>query len=182
MLEGLQDVAFKMLSEDEYIKAMQQHTHYRNGLGVWARQASRVMASKLAAHDWWMQCGGAAPELQKVAIRVLSQGSSACCCERNWSTYKFIHSSVRNRLDPARAEKLVYVHTNMRLLDRIQAVDYEQDYPAWPSSDSEGEEDAEEGGTPPDAWVDEESDDALESSEGDSGDEDDEDEDDGMDA
>ena len=41
---------------------------------------------------------------------------SISSCERNWSTYSFVHNKVRNRLHPSRAEDLVYIYTNSRLL------------------------------------------------------------------
>ncbi|PWA91238.1 hypothetical protein CTI12_AA092440 [Artemisia annua] len=37
---------------------------------------------------------------------------------RNWSTYAFIHSLRRNKLTTSRAQDLVYVHNNLRLLSR----------------------------------------------------------------
>ncbi|KAK9048184.1 hypothetical protein SSX86_032853 [Deinandra increscens subsp. villosa] len=43
---------------------------------------------------------------------------SSSCAERNWSTYAFIHSLRRNRLTTSRAQDLVYVHNNLRLLSR----------------------------------------------------------------
>ncbi|XP_057250650.1 uncharacterized protein LOC130591372 [Beta vulgaris subsp. vulgaris] len=48
----------------------------------------------------------------------LGQPTSSSCCERNWSIYSFIHSLRRNRLNPKRAENLVKIHTNLRLLSR----------------------------------------------------------------
>jgi hypothetical protein len=56
-----------------------------------------------------------APELQNFAIRVLSQGSSASACERNWSSFNHIHSKKRNRLLSGKLEDLVYVHSNLQL-------------------------------------------------------------------
>lgn len=41
--------------------------------------------------SWWEQFGIDTPELQKFAIRVLSQCCSATGCERNWSVFEFIH-------------------------------------------------------------------------------------------
>ncbi|XLS65740.1 hypothetical protein HN51_025714, partial [Arachis hypogaea] len=38
--------------------------------------------------------------------------------ERRKSTYSFIHSLKRNKLKPKRAENVVFVHTNLRLLSR----------------------------------------------------------------
>lgn len=149
------EICNKLLPEDEFAKAMEQHRLYREGLGVWARPFVRTAARTMSAHGWWMQCGGAAPELQKVACKVLSQVSSACSCERNWSTYGFIHSKARNRLQPFRAEKLVAVHSNMRLVKKLKAVDYAELYPQYPSSDSEGESDGEAGSSDAEAWADE---------------------------
>jgi hypothetical protein len=43
---------------------------------------------------------------------------SSSSCERNWSSYSFVHSKARNRLIPSRAEDLVYVYTNSRVLNQ----------------------------------------------------------------
>ncbi|KAF7841974.1 Dimer_Tnp_hAT domain-containing protein [Senna tora] len=59
-----------------------------------------------------------APLLQNLALKLLCQSSSSSCCERNWSTYSFIHSMKRNKINPKRAEDLLFVHTNLRLLSR----------------------------------------------------------------
>ncbi|KAM0928455.1 hypothetical protein ACQ4PT_002494 [Festuca glaucescens] len=70
---------------------------------------------------WWGIHGNSAPELQKLALKLLGQPSSSSCAERNWSTYGLIHSTARNRLNPGRAEDLVYVHQNLRLISRRSA-------------------------------------------------------------
>uniref|UniRef100_A0A0D3CZA6 HAT C-terminal dimerisation domain-containing protein n=1 Tax=Brassica oleracea var. oleracea TaxID=109376 RepID=A0A0D3CZA6_BRAOL len=67
---------------------------------------------------WWAVHGSSAPKLQILAFKLLGQPFSSSCCERNWSTYKFIHSAIRNKIVPQRAEDLVFVHTNLRLLSR----------------------------------------------------------------
>ncbi|KAH1213714.1 hypothetical protein GmHk_14G041617 [Glycine max] len=67
---------------------------------------------------WWVMHGSSTPILQKVALKLLVQPCSSSCCERNWSTYSFIHSLKRNKMDPKRAEDLVFVHSNLRLLSR----------------------------------------------------------------
>ena len=56
--------------------------------------------------------------LQTLALKLLGQPCSSSCAERNWSTYGFIHSMRRNRITPKRAEDLVFVHSNLRLLSR----------------------------------------------------------------
>jgi hypothetical protein len=67
---------------------------------------------------WWTNHGQSAPLLMSLAMKLLSQPASSSCCERNWSTYSFIHSVTRNALTPERAEDLVFVHSNLRHLSR----------------------------------------------------------------
>nr|GEV77723.1 hAT dimerization domain, ribonuclease H-like domain protein [Tanacetum cinerariifolium] len=61
--------------------------------------------------------GNQSPFLQTLAFILLGQPSSSCS-ERNWSTYAFIHSLRRNKLTTSRAQDLVYIHNNLRLLSR----------------------------------------------------------------
>ena len=67
---------------------------------------------------WWVVHGTSTPMLQSIALKLVGQPCSFSCCERNWSTYNFIHSMKRNKLTPQRAEDLVYVHNNFQLLLR----------------------------------------------------------------
>ena len=69
-----------------------------------------------SALEWWNMHGGPTPLLQSLALRVLSQVVNTSSAERCWSSYSFIHSVKRNRLSLDRAESLVYVHYNLRLL------------------------------------------------------------------
>ena len=57
--------------------------------------------------------------------------ASASACERNWSTHDLIYTKKRNRLQPERTEKMVYIHGNLRLVDKLRALDYEEDYTMW---------------------------------------------------
>ena len=51
-------------------------------------------------------------------------------CERNWSTFSLIHTQRRNRLGYERLQKLVFVHYNARLRERIlRATDNELEDP-----------------------------------------------------
>jgi hypothetical protein len=47
---------------------------------------------------WWTNHGQSIPLLMTLAIKLISQPASSSCCERNWSTYSFIHSVKRNAL------------------------------------------------------------------------------------
>ncbi|XP_045809898.1 uncharacterized protein LOC123904258 [Trifolium pratense] len=68
--------------------------------------------------EWWLLYGSSAPELQRIAVRVLSQTTSASNCERNWSTFSYIHTKTRNRLKYKKLQKLVFAYYNMKLQNR----------------------------------------------------------------
>ena len=67
------------------------------------------------AAQWWEAFGGQCPQLQRFAIRILSQTCSASGCERNWVVFERIHTKKRNRLDKKRLNDLVYVQYNLWL-------------------------------------------------------------------
>ncbi|KAG6647489.1 hypothetical protein CIPAW_07G082500 [Carya illinoinensis] len=56
---------------------------------------------------WWGTFGNEFPALQ-----------TATGCERNWSTFEFIHSKKRNRLQHKRLNDLVFVRYNLKLRER----------------------------------------------------------------
>ncbi|KAG5151812.1 hypothetical protein JHK84_028284 [Glycine max] len=80
---------------------------------------------------WWLAHGVNAPILQKVALKLLAQPCSSSCCERNWSTYSFIHSLKRNKMTSHRAEDLVFVHSNLRLLSRNTPEYHQEETKMW---------------------------------------------------
>ena len=64
-------------------------------------------------------CGGAdAPNLQKLAIKILSQTSASSGCEHCWSLFEHIHSKRRNRLEHQRLNDFVFVYHNLQLRPR----------------------------------------------------------------
>ncbi|MCO5579573.1 hypothetical protein L7F22_033430 [Adiantum nelumboides] len=110
---------------DRVGKSMIEKTEFKAELSQYIglqRDFAEVSAledmQKLSPVAWWENYGTCTPKLQRLAIRVLSQVSSASACERNSSTYGFIHSLNRNRLGHKKADDLVYVHSNLRLLSR----------------------------------------------------------------
>ena len=72
----------------------------------------------LFSAEWWLNYGESAPALRTIAIKVLSQTTSSSNCERNWSTFSFIHTRPRNRLTMQKLNKLVYIHYNLKLRSR----------------------------------------------------------------
>ena len=77
--------------------------------------------------------------LAKVAVRVTAMVSSIGACERNCSTYDFVHSQNRNQLTAQRANDLVYVSTNLRLAERCKQP---EEFDAWMTEVDEDEQEA----------------------------------------
>ena len=69
---------------------------------------------------WWEDYGAEAKELQEVAIKILSQTVSSSCLEQLWSSFSHIASKKQNRLHTERADHLVFVSANLRLLEHLE--------------------------------------------------------------
>ena len=69
--------------------------------------------------------------LHNLAMKVLAQCAANSSSERNWSMYKYVHSTTRNRLLADRAEKLVYMFCSEKILSHIESNDYEEGLPTW---------------------------------------------------
>lgn len=67
---------------------------------------------------WWQQHGINCLELQRLAVRILSQTSSSFGCGHTWSAFDQTLCKRRNRLSQKRLDALVYVHYNLRLKER----------------------------------------------------------------
>lgn len=134
-VQDLLTMASRLLAGDEDAcdKARLSFAAYRArevGFAFSTSAAARDSANT-PAHQWWDMYGKRCPELQGIAMRVLSQPVSACSCERNWSTYDFIHNKRRNRLTPARARDLVYVFSNGRLAEKMLSGSAEEAFLEW---------------------------------------------------
>ncbi|KAF5800582.1 putative HAT dimerization domain, ribonuclease H-like superfamily [Helianthus annuus] len=113
--------AFKKIGEDEEERSMlrAQFATFHMKKGIFSRSAAQADAVTMDAVDWWGTYGSETPELAEVAKKVLSQPISSSSAERNWSTYSYIHNVKRNRLNCNRADKLVFIHSNIRLQSRF---------------------------------------------------------------
>ena len=141
VMRGLREVCKVVLGDTDAAKlAMLRHAAFVGKEGDFGDLMVRAMRDGMPAHQWWVMHGGEYPELQKVAIRVTAMVSSAGACERVWSAFDFVHSKKRNRLDPDRAQDLVYVITNKRLQRRAAK---SEAFLEWHAGEEEAEEDSE---------------------------------------
>lgn len=127
----------------EAAEVMRQFATFREGEGLFGHPTAVASAGSMAGHSWFHAYGVGAPDLARIAIRILAQGASSSACERIWSTYGFIHSRLRNRLNAVRAKKLVMVHYNSRMVAKMQAPATQLNYVPWANSPTE--EDSDEG-------------------------------------
>eukprot|EP00253_Pinus_taeda_P032417 PITA_32417 len=88
---------------------------YFSGTGLYGNFHAMDDRDRFDTLTWWETYGGQGL-LPKLAKKVLSRVVNTSSAERCWSTYSYIHNVKRNRLNENRAESLVYVHYNWRLL------------------------------------------------------------------
>ncbi|CAA0826199.1 hAT dimerisation domain-containing protein / transposase-related [Striga hermonthica] len=72
---------------------------------------------------WWLNHGTSAPNLGKLAARVLSLTCSSSACERCWSSYEQVHTKKRNRILHDRMRDLVFVKFNSKLRQKKENKD-----------------------------------------------------------
>ncbi|KAF2296550.1 hypothetical protein GH714_040605 [Hevea brasiliensis] len=118
-------------NEDERIRANDEFANFSLKTGPFADPDSIGSMYVTDPRKWWACFGSNAPLLQRLAFKVLGQPTSSSCCERNWSIYSFIHSCRRNKLTPKRAEDLVFIHNNLRLLSRNSSQYYDEKTKLW---------------------------------------------------
>lgn len=85
------------------------HAHARP---TWSKSFSLLFFPLLVA--WWKQHGISCLELQRIAMRILSQTCSSFGCEHDWSLFDQLHSPRNHRLAQKRWNDLMYVHYNLR--------------------------------------------------------------------
>ncbi|XP_042375861.1 uncharacterized protein LOC121969699 [Zingiber officinale] len=134
LLVALRNVISRLQKNRELAaEAINESRLFREAYGSFSDSFAVSCRYKMDAAEWWLQYGGSAPNLKKIAVQILSQTTSSSGCERNWSTFSLIHTKVRNRLSYRRLEKMVYVHYNMRL--QLRAITEEQELEKQESSD-----------------------------------------------
>lgn len=73
---------------------------------------------------WWENFGFEIPQLQTLAIKVLSQVSSVALCQEIWQNSSFPCRETANRLGVDRVEDLVFVRNNLRLHSQRHGISY----------------------------------------------------------
>ncbi|CAM0149332.1 unnamed protein product [Urochloa decumbens] len=117
-------------SIDSGLMALSQFQAFKSFSGKFGGPMARRAVGQISATEWWTLFGGEVKELQRYAIRIVSQCVSSSGCERNWSTFALVHTKVRNRIGYEKLEKLVYVRHNLKLrlkYDEMERVNHSQE-------------------------------------------------------
>jgi hypothetical protein len=127
-------------------RALLQYDNEYKGktLGSFRKPIIQAIASECVyAPTWWESNACEIPELQLVAMRILSLGIANSAAERNWSVHGFLHSQRRNRLSFCKQRQLVNVHVNVSLRKKLEDLRANRYFPSDSDSDEEAEEEDE---------------------------------------
>ncbi|XP_074112281.1 uncharacterized protein LOC141535985 [Cotesia typhae] len=83
---------------------------------VWSNK-SLWTESKISNSITWWKLYFSNRDLAKLAVIILNIPATSAACERNWSVFGNIKTKKRNRLSVEKTEKLVFVKSNLCLLD-----------------------------------------------------------------
>jgi hypothetical protein len=107
-----------LFPSSQQTKVREEFSFFVVGLEDFAYISALEERSTMNPIKWWTCHGANGVYFQSLSTCILSQLASSSPAERTWSTYGFIHSVKRNRLGSQKAEDLVYVHSNIRLVSR----------------------------------------------------------------
>ncbi|KAJ9535508.1 LOW QUALITY PROTEIN: hypothetical protein OSB04_un001364 [Centaurea solstitialis] len=110
--------AFERISEskEEGRLLREQFAAFHNKRGLFSMVQSQMDAVTMDPIDWWSTYGRLMVPKPANLQRLLRSSTSP---ERNWSTHSYIHNVKTNRLNCKRADKLVFIHSNIRLISHF---------------------------------------------------------------
>jgi hypothetical protein len=119
----IEDELIRLVPIENQSKVLDEYAEYLGKLDHFS--CSYLWESNLVKNpiNWWYLVKGRYPILSEVALKVLSVPATSAVSKRNWSTFGFIHSKVRNRLNDKRIEKLVYMNWNLKIIQDLNLID-----------------------------------------------------------
>ncbi|CAN1806245.1 hypothetical protein LINPERHAP1_LOCUS24614 [Linum perenne] len=116
MVRGLNDCIIRLEPDNlRRISASRQIPDYNSAKGDFGTELAISTRTALDPAAWWQQHGISCLELQRIAVRILSQTCSSFGCEHWWSIYDKVHIRRQNRIAQKKLDDLIFVHYNMRL-------------------------------------------------------------------
>ena len=118
VMTGMRATCKKLLSSEKAALAMAQLMNFLRRESSFATAEAWEEAKGVPSVNWWLAWGAAVPELQLVALKVLSQPISVGGVERVWSIFGWIQNKLRSKMLPATAKKLVMAHMWLKMAGR----------------------------------------------------------------
>ncbi|XP_058766298.1 uncharacterized protein LOC131639876 [Vicia villosa] len=116
VVRGLNECIVRLdLDSMRRISASMQIAHYNSAQDDFGTELAISTRTDLEPAAWWQQHGISCLELQRIAVRILSQTCSSFACEHDSSMYDQIYSKKKNRLSQKKLNDIMYVHYNLRL-------------------------------------------------------------------
>ena len=104
-------------NEAAVVEEITAYTEYVQRLETIDPRSVRLLdEGSLSPHQFWVT-RLRFPMLREVALTAFSSVCSSAASERNFSSHKFIHTRLRNRLSEERVQKLVHVYFNGKFTD-----------------------------------------------------------------
>ena len=100
------DTVERLVPEEDQTKVLEQLTQFRRMEGQWNNPLAQKLHDVSDQLALWESFGFLAPELKKLANKVLSLGCSTSAAERNFRDFAFVHDKKRNRLSNDRCTDL----------------------------------------------------------------------------
>ena len=94
---GWLETVSRLVPANEQKLVFEQMADFRAGRGPWTAINVKTVEG-MSPLSFWETFYVLAPELAKVARRVMNLATTTSAAERNWSEYAFIHDKRRNRL------------------------------------------------------------------------------------
>ncbi|XWS53441.1 hypothetical protein CRYUN_Cryun10bG0001800 [Craigia yunnanensis] len=116
MVRGLNECIARLEPDNaRRISASMRISDFNSAKADFGTELAISTRTELDPAAWWQQHGISCLELQRIAVRILSQTCSSSGCEHKLSIYDQIHSLRLSRLAQKRRNDLIYVHYNLRL-------------------------------------------------------------------
>ncbi|XP_031489921.1 uncharacterized protein LOC116257376 [Nymphaea colorata] len=109
----------RVYSDTEHFHQVQEEfARFVTGVGLVGGIEAIKARDEVEPITWWVLHGASVPLLQRLALRLLAQPVTLSSRERNWSKHSQIQTIRKNKLSTSRAEDLVYVRHNLRLITK----------------------------------------------------------------
>lgn len=116
ILDCIETLEINIMSQDNITR---QKSFYEDALGDFSRPVAVRGRETLSPATWWSLYASDYPDLQRFAIRILSQTCTLMASKRNLIMNDYIQTKQVNKLETERMKDLTFVHYNLHFMQRL---------------------------------------------------------------